>query len=214
MPNTALIIDVVQLFQKTFGTRPVVGIKNTKEPVTVGEYRVGQINNDQVSTPKGSLLQERDALTGVDIWLPIKFFDVDRNMTMLMNLPYSVIRIGMKKTVIKTPMVERRGTVKEIYNVDDYSITIRGFLIGENRQFPEAELELMKELGEKRKAVYIENAITNIFLTVKDLPADEQRRVVINDVEFPEIQGKKHIKPFVMNLESDTIFKLEWEGEL
>ena len=56
----------------------------------------------------------------------------------------------------------------------------------------------------------LDNALTNIFLTDKSLQLDEQRRVVIEGIELPDVQGgRERVRPFTMQLESDSVFTLE-----
>ncbi len=206
------IIDIVGLFQSQFSKKPyVIGADGelTQDP---GElYKLSEIgkSNGQEMTGKGSVVREQ--YLGRDIFLPIRFYDESKE---LMHLPYSVISVSSKKTIIKTSLSERKGTVKEHYSVDDYSISIKGFLISQDRKFPEAELIVLKELYELASAIKIENALTNIFLTDPELTRDEQRRVVIASLQLPEVQGgREHVRPFALELESDTIFSLEKEDQ-
>lgn len=214
-PTPAHIIDLVKLFEKTFGQKPYVITKagelssNPGEAYQVKAGRTFSIRNEfdadgNEVTPKGSLIKE--TVNGVSILLPVRFYD---GSTELMHLPYVVVSIRGRKMLIKTPMVERKGSVKEMYAVDDYAMTVKGFLIAADRKFPEALLIQMKDLCERKTAVTIDNALFNLFLDDKDLPVSEQRRVVITDYDFPEVTGGRHVRPFVLQLESDTVFTLE-----
>lgn len=208
MPNTALIIDIVELFQKTFGRKPYVvpGLSNTTDSGT--QYRVDSpaaLKAEQEFTAKGSLIAEQ--YRGIEVLLPIRFYD---GPALLQYLPYCVLRIGGKKTIIETPLSERIGSVKEQFNIDDYEIDVKGFLISEDRTFPESDIVTLKKLFETQKAVTIENALTNIFLSNPLLNTDEQKRVVIYNFDLPEVQGGRvHVRPFTMSLKSDTVFTLE-----
>jgi hypothetical protein len=211
MVSPGEIIDLGKLFQRTFGGKPYVIGKDGALSNDPGEvYRVtasandGSINGQQI-TPKGSLLAEQ--YKGVEIFLPIKLFVATQFFT---YLPYCVIAITGDKTIVRTPLPERIGTVKEQYNIDDYKISVKGFLIGDNQQFPEDLIYNLKQLYEAKTAVTIDNALTNIFLTNKDLDFFEQRRVVITKLDIPEVQGgRKNVRPFTIEMESDTVFTLE-----
>lgn len=206
-PSPAHIVDLVNLFEKTFGQKPYVLTKAGELSTDPGQaYQItkGQTKQETESTPKGSLIKE--IVNGVFILLPVRFYD---GSTELMHLPYVVVSIRGRKMIIKTPMVERKGSVKEMYAVDDYAMTVKGFLIADDRKFPEALLIQMKELCERKTAVTVDNALFNLFLDDKDLPTSEQRRVVIADYQFPEVTGGRHVRPFVLQLESDTVFTLE-----
>lgn len=203
--NTAQVIDISQLFQRTFGSKPYLVQKDggLKADDSAG-YNIGLSKPaEQAFTAKGSLIKEQ--VKGIDIFLPLSFYDGAEKI----HLPYCSVSIRGKKTVIKTPMVERKGTVKELYSVDDYTMMVKGFLMADDRQFPEAELEQMKNLCERKTALTVDNALFNIFLSDRELKQDEQRRVVIMDYDFPEVTGGRHVRPFVLQLESDFIFTLE-----
>jgi len=209
LPLPGEIIDLGKLFQRVFGGKPYVINKNGDVTDAPGElYQIPAnslvIKNGQQLTPKGSLVAEK--YKGVEIWLPT--YLSANGVTVF--LPYSIIKITGKKTIIRTPLVERMGTVKEQYNIDDYSIIIKGFLISDDRTFPEDDLKTLKILYETQTAVTIDNALTNIFLANPALDQFEQRRVVITSLDIPEVQGgRKNVRPFVMEMESDSVFTLE-----
>jgi hypothetical protein len=211
--SNADIIDLGQLFQRTFGNKPyAINRGGELTQATEGEpYRVeaARVKAEQEFTAKGSLIKEQ--LNGVNIMLPVRFFD---GPALLMFLPYVVISMRYKNVIIKTALAERKGTVKEQFNIDDYAFTIKGFLIDtEGRKFPEAQLEQLREMAEKKTAIQIDNALTNIFLSDNQLQPDEQRRVVIEDFELHDVQGgREHVRPFTMQLISDSIFTLEFDS--
>lgn len=207
VPAPGVVFDLVKLFENTFGTKPYVIPELSTQPANDGTpFKIdGFQNSPQLVTPKGSVIGEQ--YRGVDIWLPIRLSYMDQ---LICYIPYAVVNIYGKKIMVKTPMVERIGTVKEQYSIEDYVIGVKGFLISADRTFPEQEINNLKQVYEFGQAVQIENALTNIFLTNSSLQRYEQRRVVIEDLEIPEVQGgRKHVRPFSMKLESDTVFTLE-----
>lgn len=210
IPAPGVVIDLGKLFQNTFGGRPY-HVPEETERITEGTpYRISGERADQLITSNGSLIKEQ--VNGVDIWLPVKMYNVGDDMSgpAIADLPYSVVRISGKKTIVKTPVMYRKGTVKELYNIDDYSISIKGFLIGENGQFPEADVDSLKDVYELKRAVELDNAITNIFLKTPGAERHEQQCVVIESLEFPEVEGGRiNVKPFSMQLVSDFVFTLE-----
>jgi len=200
-----MLFDLQQLYRQTFGGRPYQIGNEQGSPELTPFVIDGQ--NTSLTQVSGSQLVG-DYL-GKEIWLPIKFIGLDASlfgMSELM-LPYSVIKISSKKTIVKTELAERKGTVKELFSVEDYNMQIKGFVIDEspNRIWPEQELITLRTLYELNEAVQLDNALTNIFL-------DKDQRVVIESLELPEVEGgRKHIRPFSMTLESDSIFTLELE---
>lgn len=187
---SALTFDLDQLFESTFGTKP---------------YRFdGSGASKKFSPGSGSALTE--TYLNKEIWLPTRFaeINVDDPKASEFFLPYSVIKISGKKTIVKTAMAERQGTVKELYSTDDYTISLKGFFIDDkNRIWPEEDLKAFKRLFELQTAVVLENALTNVFL-------EGGQKVVIESFELPEVEGgRKHVRPFSIELESDSIFTLE-----
>ncbi|MFT3750968.1 MAG: DUF6046 domain-containing protein [Agriterribacter sp.] len=207
IPAPGEIIDLGKLFANTFGGKPY-HIQEESKRVTEGTpYRISGTNAEQLVTGNGSLIKEQ--VKGVDIWFPVRFYNPG-DSTPIEYLPYTVVRVTGKKTIVKTPVMYRKGTVKEQYNIDDYSISIKGFLIGENGEFPEQDMDSLKDLFELKRGIQIDNAITNIFLSDPGLSRFEQNRVVIESLDFPEVEGGRiNVKPFNMQLVSDFVFTLE-----
>lgn len=207
VPAPGVIIDLGKLFANTFGGKPYHIQEQSEKPTEGTPYQISGASAEQLVTSNGSLIKEK--VNGVDIWFPVRFYNAGDNIP-IAYLPYSVVRITGKKNIVKTPVMYRKGTVKEQYNIEDYSISIKGFLIGENGQFPEADIDSLKDLFELKRSVQIDNAITNIFLNDPGLSRYEQQRVVIESLDFPEVEGGRiNVKPFTMQLESDFVFTLE-----
>lgn len=225
--STNLVIDFVDLYKKTFGAKPyVVPVQQSK--IDTSKFATPSTDNTLIKsgilkgvnpddfdtynqfeiTPKqivdyvsdgGSPLSKQ--LFGVEIWLPttLQTRAGDR-----WDLPYSVISIAGSSTWIETPLAERRGTVKELYSIDDYKINIKGFFIDKQRRlFPDTDLKNLKKVHEAGESLFLFNALTDIFLTLDDM-------VVIKSFDLPAVEGgKKSMRPFTMSLDSDSIFTLE-----
>lgn len=201
-----LLFDLKQLYRHTFGAPYMI---NESERSTDEEPQVIQGSNPfnvkgQMSSDAGNLI--RDEYLGKEIWLPVKFVGLDASKFGVSELllPYTTIKITGKKTIIKTPLAERKGTVKELFSIDDYSISIKGFVIDDaKRVWPEKDLTVLKKLFELSEAIQLDNALSNIFL-------DKDTRVAIETLELPEVDGgRKHIRPFSLTMESDSIFELD-----
>lgn len=197
-----ITFEIAELYRQTFGGRPYV----------VGEQQpASDLPGFRMEGSKQTLTQASGSqlvtdYLGKEIWLPIKFLGLDKEVfgTSELLLPYATIRMSVRKTIAKTPLPERKGTVKEVYNIDDYAISIKGFVMDEpNKQWPERELILLRKLAEQNNSVVLDNALSNIFL-------DRDTRVLIEGLELPEAPGgRKYVRPFSLELESDTIFELE-----
>ncbi len=121
-------------------------------------------------------------------------------------LPHPVISVTGKKTIIETPLTERRGTVKEVINLMDYEIVIKGLIIGEDNEYPEVEVSVLRDIFELNVAVGIANPITDIFLMGPATSGSD--KVVIKELSFPEVKGAKNVRPYQLTMVSDAPFNL------
>lgn len=196
--------DIQQLYNRTFGTNPKVPPVAEAPDYPDGGGTIKPLPRKQQPVSLFGNTLSTDWL-GVEVWLPVVFRelpnDVFPNGTLM--LPHAVVRINSTKTIVKTPMVERGGAVRELYSVDDYKITIKGFLIDPNKMWPEAQLMQLKALFEYNNSVVLDNALTNLFVATK--------RVAIESFDLPEVEGgRKHVRPFTLQCESDQILTLEY----
>jgi len=98
-----------------------------------------------------------------------------------------------------------RGSIKELWTQDDYTITIQGVLqnIDDENAFPEAALSLLREVCEAREAVQIDCDMLRFF---------DIYRVVIEDYDFPFTSGE-HLQNYTLKCISDDITDLLAEEE-
>lgn len=121
-------------------------------------------------------------------------------------LPFAVVGVSCKKTIVSTALPERGGTVKELISLDDYIINVKGILINDDNKYPESEIIDLHELFLKNQSITMQCVLTDIFLK-----GTFKQKVVIKELKFPTVTGVEHAKPFEMELESDMIFTLEIE---
>jgi len=128
-------------------------------------------------------------------------------------LPFAVVGINAKKTIVSTSMPERGGSVHEIISVDDYVINIKGILINDDNIFPEKEITAIHKLFEVNNSIELRSALTDIFLRggIKESEQlnDQLHQVVVKTVNYPAVAGVEHAKPFEITCDSDMIFTLE-----
>lgn len=167
------VFDLKDLYQEYFGKKlmEVSGLQKNESPRSSIHYSKKQIAFNKTG------------LYGQDIWHPVTFKTRYKDEEVLLEIEACTIAINLVKTIVKTPVSERRGTVKEIFNVDDYKFTIRGFVIGKNRKFPEEKIESLKKIFETGTAVEMHGGYPEMFL-------DKSCRVVVSSLEFPEVQEK------------------------
>ncbi len=208
-----LLFDIESLYRQQFGSMPYkIGNVAVSDGNDAEVYKLAQ---DQFKKPFLTSNLKTTDLMGVEVWMPTYFDELPEEIgnNGRLFLPYGVVRVTGSSNIIRTPLAERIGTVKELYSIDDYKITFKGFFIDkENNLFPQSDIEALKKIHELGRAFKMYNPVTNIFLEHEGLIELEQNRVVITSFELPEVEGgRNRVRPFVMQLESDTVFKLEVE---
>lgn len=191
-----LITNIENIYNTYF--QPSYKVNDNREPLIPEEYGKIEQKPRNEKTIKGIELSKY--VNGVEVFLPIQFW---KSQQLFLEILCCTIRITSKKTIIRTAVSERVGTIKEQFNVGDYIFTIKGVLIGDKRTFPDEKILKMKEIYETTDSVELYNAMTELFMT-------GSRRIAIESLEFPEVQGgSKHHRPFVLTCESDFVDSLE-----
>ncbi|NDC42899.1 MAG: hypothetical protein EBZ77_15340 [Chitinophagia bacterium] len=150
---------------------------------------------------------QKDAVTKREYFLPVKLTYIDASQeTKELWLPHPVLSVSVRKNVVETPLTERRGTVKEIINIQDYQIKIRGLALITTRDFPEDAIADLREVFEAKRTVQISNAITDIFLLRTERRSSDD--VLITSFALPETRGVKNVRAYEMDLVSDEPFNL------
>ncbi|AWG24824.1 DUF6046 domain-containing protein [Flavobacterium kingsejongi] len=199
-----MLFDVKELYKQTFGSSnfhvPAKGSDKTKSstillggiPQNPNPAGTIQYNSKQISLNK-------QGLYGQEIWHPIALW---RSSEKVLEIDNCTMRVNVVKTIVRTAVSERKGTVKEQFSIDDYKFTIKGFLIGKNRKFPEEDIIKLKEIFESNDPISLHGGYPELFL-------DDSCRIVIDTLDFPDVQGKAHwIRPFSFTCESDFITDL------
>lgn len=179
----ALLVDLKNIYN-TYFQKPYF-VEPCTEPAEVTSYG----------------MPVKENILGREVFLPVTFICGGVRMT----IACATIRVTGKKTIVKTVVAERKGTVKEQFSVGDYEFTIKGVLIGDGNNLPDTKMLFLKEIYESTKPVELHNAIADFFL-------DKSLYVSIESIEFPEVEGKslRH-RPFTLTCESDYVDTLKIE---
>lgn len=194
--------DLHKLYKDVFGRNPYyIEPKGSNEPDTE-DVKFSEIPQNPHPrgkihyTQSGNVSLNKIGAYGQDIWFPVKFVNADIGEIEIENCTTAV---NLSKTIIRTPVSERKGSVKECFNIDDYKFTIRGFLIGKGRKFPDEDIDKLRRLLESTQPVELHGGYPELFL-------DKSCRVAVETLEFPETQGQAHwIRPFTLTCETDYI---------
>ncbi len=94
----------------------------------------------------------------------------------------------------------KRGTIKEYWSQDDYTVQIQGSLIDLNNSanYPTADVEQLRQICEAKQALQVECPLLGLFGI---------RKIVIDSYEFPFTSGD-NIQNFTITAYSDDLFDL------
>jgi hypothetical protein len=123
------------------------------------------------------------------------------------DLPYPVISIKASKNFIDTPLVDRHGSVTEYTHLNNYEITVTGFLAtadsnGKRYEFPEDHIKDFAALWVVGEAMELRCAATDPFLS----PLGGM--VTLRSFDIPENKGVTHVRMYRLAFQSDSIFNL------
>jgi hypothetical protein len=113
-----------------------------------------------------------------------------------------LVVIDCVKRIVKTPIAggSYPGTVKEFINFDDYKVRIYGVVINPNqKEYPSAQLEILKGLWAKNEALEFVSQITDGLFS----------HVVIESMRFDELKKSPGVQAYEMRCISDGVQEVE-----
>lgn len=113
---------------------------------------------------------------------------------------WPLIDVSQGKIIVKTPINGNNGTVKEYISLDDHQVTIRGVITND-----EANAMPLDQVGEMRSVFKINKSIRVISPLFEKLEIDQ---LVIEDIQFPALEGFLNVQPFVIKALSDKPIEL------
>lgn len=131
-----------------------------------------------------------------------------------MDIPFAVLGMTWKKTIVSTAMPERGGSVNELISIDDYTFNLKGILVDEEGNFPDGGIMSLHDMFQINASVVMRSVLSDIVLTGKSNNKKDDpfgHRVIIKEMKWPATSGVEHAKPFEMDLVSDMIFDLEMD---
>lgn len=137
------------------------------------------------------------SLLGTPVYEIIQF----RDGSEVYKLPYTaLIDVTQKKKITKTSITGVNGSVKEFIQLEDFDITIRGFIIGRNQYPADAVRELQKWWLKNRELEVISPVLNGVFGIY---------HIVIEEADFPRVEGKPGVQPFRLSCVSDIPIELQ-----
>ena len=203
--------SLAELFEKTFGYKTQAFDPKFRHVIGDGN----NLSDRREQGANGSPYYATSAL-GVEYYMPVTLTyehsepvpGGSDTMSVLKkwDLPYPLISVTSRKTIVETPLTERRGTVKELVNIQDYEIVIKGFIIGSTHEFPEDDVTTLRTIYEQNVPLSIECPLTDIFLIRPDRSSSD--KVVIKELKLPVLAGVKNVRPYELLMVSDEPFSL------
>lgn len=113
-----------------------------------------------------------------------------------------LISMSLAKTIVETATVgkERKGTVKEYINTEDYVLNIRGVCVNQDYpdEYPTEQVQELQRLFEINDSVEVMN---NLFLELFGI-----KNLVLKNIEWNEMAGQQGLQVYTVNAVSDSDF--------
>ena len=151
----------------------------------------------RLTTLKGSPLYGLSDTIGREVFCPLTLKAGDNEY----NFPYAIVGLKSKIQTKETPMIERGGVVIEEIGAGPWEISVKGFLMNPDMQFPDDRLYELNQLYTRRQPVNIINALTDLFLDASD-------QVVITSLDIPPKPKVIGVRDFAMTIVQDSILDL------
>ncbi len=148
---------------------------------------------------KGTRLYKQDAL-GQWYFMPV-FVKHPSLPEGEMELPHAVISVTGSKSIVETPLVGRKGSVKELVSVNDYKISLAAFISSGDGSYPADSIIRMQELFEINETVEVVSALTDLILG--------GGQAVITDIGYPSTPGVEDGQAVTIECVTDQDFELD-----
>jgi len=125
---------------------------------------------------------------------------VRRELGDLLLPPTTTVEFTRSKNVKKTRPNGQRGSVKELWAFHDWTVTIRGLIIGENPSvFPKGQLQQLAQFEDAADSIEVVGELFSL------LGID---RLLIERPRFSQIKGKPNVIAFQLDCSSDEEFEI------
>lgn len=125
------------------------------------------------------------------------------DVTPKIELQIAVISLSAQKRVVKTQILNQKGSIKEIVGQNDYNISINGVLIG-LFGFPTVEdLQRAKPTEQMKALIEIAEAKVSVEVTCAYLNNFGVDRLMIESFSFPQNIDNMNLQDFTLTCSSD-----------
>lgn len=201
-------------FNNSVGSKLLLATKNTA--IRLAKANIGAIGI--IAETKRTIefdfddtqTDESARLSGIDKIINITFLATDfvnefgeDDTTPEIELEIAVISLSAQKRVIKTPILNQKGSIKEIVGQNDYNVSINGVLVGQFG-FPTIEdLQRAKPVDTMRDLIEIAEAKISVKIVCDYLNNFGVERLMIESFSFPQNLDNMNLQSFTLTCSSD-----------
>jgi len=118
-----------------------------------------------------------------------------------------IIDANVVKNIIKTEVIDLKGTVKEYISESDLAITIRGYVATENPdEYPDVDARLIKSYSSAPVPLNVTNDFLNDILGVN--------QIVVESCQLSQQQGVRNVQYFEMTCVSTIDYTLPKKADV
>ncbi len=147
----------------------------------------------------GTVLRKKDLMGGY-YFMPVTFLSGGRKY----EIDCAMVSLRLRKSVVRTPLSGKGGTVKEMVGTQDMEVSVTGCLTGERGRWPEERINDLRRLFEVNDAVSLKCALTDCFFDAED-------KVVITGMDFPQGGQVEDVVPVRIECVQDKVFELNMD---
>ena len=202
------LINLKEVFQRAFKVAPRYLIPNYSDLESLpSHYDAFDLWTEEPTadiSPLGTPILEQIVIKKG----AYKGFEIVNGLPKQIDITYSaytfpgwaMIDVSQNKVIVKTPINGRHGTIKEYIYKDDYKVTIRGIIATDGIHYP------YKEKMELQSLYNVNASIEIVSRTLNDLGV---RDIVMESLDFSDVEGMNNLCTFSINAVSDKGVLLE-----
>lgn len=208
MTNTG--INITNLFAEVFGISSPIFIPYGRKlppfkPEGWKDFQILKPEEAEIKSCMGTPVLDSFAFSSGKYWK----YDVKGNLVKFdmadFIMPYAtLVEFSRQMNMTKTKVMGAFGTVKEIYGLDDWNITIRGFCLTDKTRTDQKTAE------EQAHALVMWSQLADSIQVSGQLFVNKPvYAIVIEDFQLAPVQGKPDVYSYTINAVSDKSIDFE-----
>lgn len=170
--------------------------ENTFGYFQIPKFLAWEPRTEATANRYGTDLEKNDEY-GNSMFSPVTLKFGEREIT----LPYSTVSISASKKIVNTELVNRKGSVNEQVNINDYELRINGVVVSRRQRLPEDWLKDLNEIFETKEPVEIINPVTDFYV-------GEDQNIIIISHNLPDMRGIEYAQSYSFKAKTDTNLEL------